>query len=132
MLFYLLFFFFFFFFFKQKTAYEMRTCLEFRRVLFRSSTSSLRVTQTSSNTNFIFGKEEKIVKSKSPTATYAFNILLASVKASSFISSLKKIGIRITAMIINKKANPVYFRIFPNKDFLFFSFFGDINIVLLS
>src|SRR5690554_8229042 len=36
MLFYLLFFFFFFFFFKQKTAYEMRTCLEFRRVLFRS------------------------------------------------------------------------------------------------
>src|SRR5690554_7622341 len=38
MLFYLLFFFFFFFFFKQKTAYEMRTCLEFRRVLFRSAT----------------------------------------------------------------------------------------------
>src|SRR5690554_7728028 len=36
MLFYLLFFFFFFLFFKQKTAYEMRTCMEFRRVLFRS------------------------------------------------------------------------------------------------
>src|SRR5689334_7949839 len=28
--------FFFFFFFKQKTAYEMELCLEFRRVLFRS------------------------------------------------------------------------------------------------
>src|SRR5579884_4048233 len=26
-----------FFFFKQKTAYEMATCLEFRRVLFRSN-----------------------------------------------------------------------------------------------
>src|SRR6266498_5062900 len=32
----ILFVFFFFFFFKQKTAYEMRTWLEFRRVLFRS------------------------------------------------------------------------------------------------
>src|SRR6266498_219694 len=34
-----------FFFFKQKTAYELRTCLEFRRVLFRScdATRPLRI-----------------------------------------------------------------------------------------
>src|SRR5437773_9199486 len=31
-----IFFFFYFFFFKQKTAYEIVMCLEFRRVLFRS------------------------------------------------------------------------------------------------
>src|SRR5215208_1040631 len=30
------------FFFKQKTAYEMATCLEFRRVLFRSRTEAMR------------------------------------------------------------------------------------------
>src|SRR6266511_2005060 len=34
--------FFFFFFFKQKTAYEIFTWLEFRRVLFRSGRSGLR------------------------------------------------------------------------------------------
>src|SRR5690349_23875363 len=36
-----LFYFFFFFFFKQKTAYEISTSLEFRRVLFRSNPLAL-------------------------------------------------------------------------------------------
>src|SRR5579872_7535908 len=36
----------FFFFFKQKTAYEMRTRLEFRRVLFRSSVMQFELPRT--------------------------------------------------------------------------------------
>src|SRR5207249_9750630 len=43
----------FFFFFKQKTAYEIETCLEFRRVLFRSKSPYIFVSEVNQGIHVI-------------------------------------------------------------------------------
>src|SRR6266498_5509515 len=50
---------FFFFFFKQKTAYEMRTRLEFRRVLFRSGSSSRAASYTRARATWTAGRSAR-------------------------------------------------------------------------
>src|SRR5436305_6426103 len=67
----MLFCYFFFFFFKQKTAYEMRTWLEFRRVLFRSQAISQEILPFKEESRIHIGKSGRAVARRKPTALWS-------------------------------------------------------------